>query len=253
MSGYYPEHHIPGDDTCGHPTSEAGSQPMKGKFSSYWRTLLAPVIVALASTAGCASTTQVSELPAVPPATTTAPQVDQRILGSADAPVMIIEFTDLQCPYCARFARDTWPQLRERYIDTGKVRFATRDLPLPFHEFALPAAVASRCAGRQGKFWEYREALFRDQSLLGQARYAELAVAFGLDAARFEACRADPRVEQEVRADMKLAASSGISGTPSFVIGRVVNGEFAGELIAGAQSFEVFQQRLDSLLQQPQP
>ena len=81
---------------------------------------------------------------------------------------MIIEFTDLQCPYCARFARDTWPQLRERYIDTGKVRFATRDLPLPFHEFALPAAVASRCAGRQGKFWEYREALFRDQSLLGR-------------------------------------------------------------------------------------
>jgi len=252
MSGYYPEHHIPGDDTCGYPISAAGSQPMKGNSSSYWRPLLAPVIVALASAAGCASTTQISELPAVPPATTTAPQVDQRILGSADAPVMIVEFTDLQCPYCARFARDTWPRLRERYVDTGKVRFATRDLPLSFHAFALPAAVAARCAGQQGKFWEYREALFLDQSLLGQDRYAELAGRLGMDTARFETCRVDPTVAQAVRADATLAASSGISSTPSFVIGRVVNGEFEGEVIAGAQPFEVFQQRLDSLLQQPQ-
>ena len=225
---------------------------MQDRFSSFCRALLVPAFVALASTAGCATGTRSAEQPAVP-SPTTAPQVDQRILGSADAPVMIIEFTDLQCPYCARFARDTWPQLRERYVDTGKVRFATRDLPLPFHEFALPAAVASRCAGQQGKFWEYREALFRDQSRLGQAPYAELAATFGLDATRFEACRADPKVEQEVRADMKLAASSGISATPSFVIGRVVNGAFEGEVIAGAQSFAVFQQRLDSLLlQQPQ-
>jgi protein-disulfide isomerase len=165
---------------------------------------------------------------------------------------MIIEFTDLQCPYCARFARDTWPLLRERYVDTGKVRFATRDLPLPLHEFALPAAVAARCAGQQGKFWEYREALFRDQSLLSQGRYAELAGEFGLDRTRFESCRADPAVLAAVRADAALAASSGIGSTPSFVIGRVVNGEFEGELMSGAKPFEVFQQRLDSLLQQSQ-
>lgn len=165
---------------------------------------------------------------------------------------MIIEFTDLQCPYCARFAHDTWPLLRERYVDTGKVRFATRDLPLPMHEFALPAAVAARCAGQQGRFWEYREALFRDQSLLSQGRYVELAGTFGLDTSRFESCRADPAVLAAVRADAALAASSGIASTPSFVIGRVVNGEFEGELMSGAKPFEVFQQRLDSLLQQPQ-
>ena len=171
-------------------------------------------------------------------------------LGRPDAPLTIVEFTDLQCPYCARFARDTWPLLRERYVDTGKIRFATRDLPLPIHEFALPAAVAARCAGQQGKVWEYREALFRDQSLLSQGRYAELAGEFGLDRTRFESCRADPAVLAAVRADAALAASSGISSTPSFVIGRVVNGEFAGEVMSGAKPFEVFQQRLDSLLQQ---
>jgi len=225
---------------------------MQRHLSSTFRALLVPVLVALASAAGCASNTRAPEAPAAPPATTSVSQVDQRILGSADAQVMIIEFTDLQCPYCARFARDTWPLLRERYVDTGKVRLATRDLPLPFHAFALPAAVAARCAGQQGKFWEYREALFRDQSLLGHQRYAELAGTLGLDTRRFESCRADPAMLEAVRADAALAASSGIASTPSFVIGRVVDGEFEGEVMSGAQPFEVFQQRLDSLLQQPQ-
>jgi protein-disulfide isomerase len=223
---------------------------MQRNVTSILRALLAPALVALVAATGCASTTRTAETPVAAPAAAQTSAVDQRILGPADAPVMIIEFTDLQCPYCARFARDTWPLLRERYVDTGKIRFATRDLPLPIHEFALPAAVAARCAGQQGKFWEYREALFRDQSLLSQGRYAELAGEFGLDRTRFESCRADPAVLAAVRADAALAASSGISSTPSFVIGRVVNGEFAGEVMSGAKPFEVFQQRLDSLLQQ---
>lgn len=225
---------------------------MQRNSSSTFRALLVPVLVALAGAAGCASNAPPSQAPAAPPAAARDSQADERILGSADAQVMIIEFTDLQCPYCARFARDTWPLLRERYVDTGKIRFATRDLPLPFHAFALPAAVAARCAGQQGKFWEYREALFHDQSLLGQERYVELAGTLGLDTARFETCRADPAVLATVRADAALAASSGIASTPSFVIGRVVNGEFEGEVMSGAQPFEAFQQRLDSLLQQPQ-
>ena len=225
---------------------------MQRNSSSTSRALLVAVLVALAGAAGCASNAPPSETPAAPPATAKDSQADERILGSADAQVMIIEFTDLQCPYCARFARDTWPLLRERYVDTGRIRFATRDLPLPFHEFAVPAAVAARCAGQQGKFWEYREALFRDQSLLGQARYAALASTFGLDTARFETCRADRAVLDAVRADAALAASSGIASTPSFVIGRVVNGQFEGDVMAGAQPFQAFQQRLDSLLQQSQ-
>jgi protein-disulfide isomerase len=209
-------------------------------------------IAVLAGIAACASNAPPPATPATPPAPATNSQADERILGSADAQVMIIEFTDLQCPYCARFARDTWPLLRERYVDTGRIRFATRDLPLPFHEFAEPAAVAARCAGQQGKFWEYREALFRDQSQLSQARYAALAGTFGLDTVRFETCRASRAVLDSVRADAALAASNGIASTPSFVIGRVVNGQFEGEVLAGAKPFEVFQQRIDSLLQQAQ-
>jgi protein-disulfide isomerase len=170
------------------------------------------------------------------------------VLGREDAPVSIIEFTDLQCPYCARFAMQTFPELRRNYIDTGKLRFASCDLPLPFHAFAVPAAVAARCAGEQGKFWEYREALFKEQSRLGTAPYDELAHRLGLDVRRFGECRTDGRQEAEVRADAALAQSHGIGSTPSFVVGRLVDGVFQGETFSGAKPYEEFAARIDALL-----
>lgn len=195
---------------------------------------------------GCASPPAATE--SAPPAQSAGQQADARVLGAENAPVTIIEFTDLQCPYCARFARETWPRLRKEYVDTGKVRFATRDLPLRFHAYAEPAAVAARCAGAQGRYWEYREALFAAQSRLGSEPYADLAAGMHLDAAQFAACRADPATLQSVRDDAALAAAQGIAGTPTFVIGRVVDGEFTGEVVSGAQSFEQFAARIDALL-----
>lgn len=209
-----------------------------------------PIPPALAATAallaGCAST------PAEPTTDTTAtPPAQFNVIGREDAPVTIIEFTDLQCPYCARFARQTFPQLKRDYVDTGKLRYTSRDLPLPFHEFALPAAVASRCAGEQGRFWEYREALFESQAVLGSKPYGRIAESLGLDAARLEACRSDGRQEANVRAELALAAQHGIHSTPTFVIGRVVNGEFQGEVVPGAQPYEFFKAKLDALLDAP--
>jgi protein-disulfide isomerase len=203
---------------------------------------------------GCAS--EGSPRPETPPPSGAAtpdssagpPSGDFRVLGTVGAPVTIIEFTDLQCPYCARFALATWPQLRKRYVDTGQVQFVSRDLPLSFHPYALPAAVASRCAGAQGRFWEYREALFRGQSQLANAPYAEIAQRFGLDVPGFEACRADPATTAAVRDDAALAARNGIASTPTFVIGRVVDGQFQGEILSGAQPFEAFAQKIDGLL-----
>jgi protein-disulfide isomerase len=203
------------------------------------------VIFAAALVTGCASRPIVAAAPAADAATEAA---DERILGSSAAQVMIIEFTDLQCPYCARFANTTWPRLRQEYIETGKVRFATRDLPLPFHAFALPAAIAARCAGQQGRFWEFREALFRDQASLPAEPYAGLAQSLGLDAAQFADCRRDPAVARMVQADIALAKSSNIRSTPTFVIGRIVDGAFNGEILSGAQPFEVFQARINLLL-----
>ena len=210
--------------------------------------LISPALAAMALLAtGCTST------PATPAADVApaAPPAPFNVIGREDAPVTIIEFTDLQCPYCARYARQTFPQLRRDYVETGKVRYTSRDLPLPFHEFALPAAVASRCAGEQGRFWEYREALFESQGAIGTEPYGRIAGQFGLDLAQFEACRADGRQEAEVRTDLALATQHGIRSTPTFVIGRVVDGEFVGEVVSGAQPYEFFEAKLDALLAEP--
>lgn len=226
---------------------------MDGIHSLIGRRLLAPVMAVLAALGGCAAASPAVEVPQVTAQAPSAPEApNPRILGSASATVMIVEFTDLQCPYCARFALQTWPKLKADYVDTGKLRFATRDLPLPMHSFAMPAAIAARCAGQQGKYWEFREALFHEQARLGTEPYAELASRLGLDGEPFARCRADPAMLQSVREDIALAAASDIDSTPSFVIGRVINGQFEGEVISGAQPFEVFQQRIDALLQQSQ-
>lgn len=204
--------------------------------------------LALSLLAGCAAAPPAEAPASESPAAADAPF---NVIGRDDAPVTIIEFTDLQCPYCARYASQTFPQLKREYVDTGKLRYTSRDLPLPFHSFALPAAVASRCAGEQGQFWEYREALFASQSLLGTEPYGRIASQLGLDAAQLEACRADGEQESNVRADLAMATQYGIRSTPTFVIGRVVNGEFQGEVVSGAQPYEFFKAKIDALLAEP--
>jgi protein-disulfide isomerase len=206
--------------------------------------LLATSLLLLFS--GCAAQGPVNSSAAADPGTA------YKVLGRSDAPIAILEFTDLQCPYCARFALQTLPALRESYIDKGLVRFASHDLPLPRHAYAIPAAIAARCAGEQGRYWEYREALFRGQAQLATAPYDDLAEHFGLDAARFTSCRKDGRHAQLLRQDAELAAAQGISVTPSFVIVRVVDGKFVGEIITGAQPLDVFEQRLQALVQEMQ-
>jgi len=187
--------------------------------------------------------------PATDAAGTAAPTQPFNVLGPEDAPVTIIEFTDLQCPYCARFATQTFPELRRNYIDTGRVRFASQDLPLPNHRFAVPAAVAARCAGEQGRFWEFREALFAGQSKLREEPYAELARKFGLDLEKFATCRSDERQTARVREGIDLARANGITSTPTFLIGRLVDGQFQGEKISGAQPYEVIAAKIDALLE----
>jgi len=207
-----------------------------------------PVLLA-ASLASCASVTVDERSSSTPPTEPGAPPTRAfNELGPADAPVTIIEFSDYQCPYCAHFALETFPGIRRAYVDTGKVRYAARDLPLPFHAFAVPAAVAARCAGEQGRFWEYRDELFRNQSQIGRAPYAELASQLGLDQEKFEACRAAGQQEAAVRVDAAMARSHGISSTPSFVVGRLVDGEFEAEKFSGSKSPKDFAARIDAAL-----
>jgi protein-disulfide isomerase len=196
-----------------------------------------PVVGAVALAAACASE------PAPAP-----PAMPFNELGRADAPVTIMEFSDLQCRFCARYASQTFPQLRRDYIDSGKVRYVVHDLPLAYHANAVPAAIAARCAGEQGRYWDYREALFVERYRLPQEPYAEIAASMGLDPTRFAACRDDPAQAAAIRADMNLAASRGIGSTPSFVINRSGAGRDSETIIVGAKPYEVFKSKIESLL-----
>jgi protein-disulfide isomerase len=165
--------------------------------------------------------------PPAPPEVVTIANVSGYILGRPDAPVTIVEFTDLQCPFCNRFATTTFDQLKKVYIDSGKVRFISRDFPLDFHPQALPAARASRCAGDQGKFWELRTALVKNASALSPAFITQQAASLKLDMKQFDSC---------------------VNGTPTFFVGKTTAQGFEGFRIVGAQPFAVFQQRIDGLL-----
>jgi len=92
---------------------------------------------------------------------------DDAYLGEADAPVVLIEFSDYQCLYCRNFWRDTLPMIKSEYINTGKVRFVYRDLPLSVHPAAIPAAQATECAEEQGMFWEMHDKIFSEQDKAG--------------------------------------------------------------------------------------
>jgi protein-disulfide isomerase len=162
-------------------------------------------------------------------------------MGSEDAPVTLVEFTDYQCPFCRRFEGGTFSQLKKEYIDTGKVRFVARDLPLDFHPNASSAALAARCAGDQGKFWEIRNAMMLDSATdLGSDALAKYAGKVGLDMSAFNRCMSGKKYTAEIQKDKADAGAAGISGTPSFVIGKSGSKEIDGERVVGAVPFSVF-------------
>src|SRR5690606_19222030 len=96
---------------------------------------------------------------------------DDPTLGSQQAKVAIVEFTDYQCPYCAQYHSETFENLKKEYIDTGKVQYVLRDFPLDFHAYAKGAAIAANCAGEQDAYWQMNHQLFSNQSELGDGLY----------------------------------------------------------------------------------
>jgi protein-disulfide isomerase len=170
-------------------------------------------------------------------------------MGREDAPVTMVEFTDYQCPFCRRFETDSFAQLKKDYIDTGKVRFVSRDLPLDFHPNAPAAAMAARCAGDQHKFWEMRDAMMLDTATdLGPESILKYGQKTNLDMAAFGACLKDKKYTSAIQKDTADAGALGISGTPSFVIGKTAKDEIAGVRIVGAVPYSVFDSTIKDLL-----
>lgn len=170
-------------------------------------------------------------------------------VGRSDARVAVVAFSDYQCPYCRTFHEETYPLLREHYVDTGKIVLAYRDLPLDFHPMAKEAAVAARCAGDQGHYWEAADLLFESQENLGVDLYREIAGKLSLDAAAYLSCLDDPAVMADVRDDAMAAGELGIQGTPTFFVGRIDGDRIVDAIpMLGAQPYAAMAQTIDSLL-----
>ncbi|HEY3383304.1 MAG TPA: DsbA family protein [Vicinamibacterales bacterium] len=176
------------------------------------------------------------------------PKVGGHVLGKPDAPITMVEFTDLQCQYCARFANGAFPQIKSEYIDKGLVRFVTRDFPLDIHPHAELAARASRCAGEQGRFWEVRRTLMINYSKLNPDFITATATDAKLDMAAFTGCLSSGRFKDEIRKELDEAFDFGVEGTPTFFIGRTQGEGLEGQRVVGALPFEMFDAKFKELL-----
>lgn len=162
--------------------------------------------------------------------------IEHPSLGRSDAPVTMIEYADFQCPYCGKFARETEPELIERFVETGLLRIEWRDFPYLGSE-SMRAALAARAAQEQGKFWEFHDAAYAVQGSPNSGTFSDenllmIAQDIGLDMERFEDAFLSERYGDAVEASFRMGQDAGVTGTPTFVID--------GRVIVGAQPLEVF-------------
>lgn len=164
---------------------------------------------------------------------------DDPALGSPDAPVLIVEFSDFQCFYCARFANETLGPILDTYGDS--VRLVYRDFPLSsIHPQAEKSAEAAQCAHQQGKFWEYHDLLFENQQALDIGSLKVYAQQLGLDSEAFDDCLDSGHFATEVEQDLTDGVNYGVTATPTFFVN--------GRLVRGAQPLSVFQALIDEEL-----
>jgi protein-disulfide isomerase len=170
------------------------------------------------------------------------------MLGSKDAPITVVEFSDYQCPFCQRFHTQVYGDLKKDFIDTGKVRFYSRDLPIDqLHPNATRAAQAARCAGDQGQFWALRDIMSAHPEALDLTSLVADASVVKINPDTFRKCVETEKYKEAVKGDLLEAMKIGADGTPSFVVGKSTPDGVDGELIVGAQPYNVFQEKFKSL------
>jgi protein-disulfide isomerase len=195
-----------------------------------------------------AAPTAVAPTPSAPtPSAPSAAPVDMsqfegNFKGDADAPVTIVEWSDFECPFCARFYSQAYQQIVSEYVDTGKVKIIYKHFPLSFHPNAQKAGEATECAALQDKdsFWDMHDMIFEKGTTGGVATFKQYAADIGLDTAEFNTCLDSGETAAIVQADMAEGANNGITGTPGFLVG--------GQRISGAQPYAVFQQAIEAAL-----
>ncbi len=164
---------------------------------------------------------------------------DSPVLGSENAEITLIEFSDYECPFCRRWHEEVFDRIREDYPD--QVQFVFRDFPLTsLHPNAVPAAEAANCANEQEAFWEFNEKLFKGKAGFSKDVYKQYAQELELDADAFEQCIEEGRYNEKVMADYQYAASLGVQSTPTFFLNGIP--------LVGAQPYEVFKEVIEQEL-----
>jgi protein-disulfide isomerase len=170
------------------------------------------------------------------------------IKGDGTARVVLVEFGDFECPYCARHASETHPQIEREFVESGQIRYAFRHLPLPIHPSAFGAAIAAECAGRQGKFWDMKAALFSNaQASNGESLSPDSLLQRAEDSALqmqgFSECVNGRQAAKQIQLDRREAARLEIKSTPTFFVGQIQSDGktiLLKKRINGAQSFRTF-------------
>jgi protein-disulfide isomerase len=166
-------------------------------------------------------------------------------LGSSDASITIVEFSDFQCPFCSKVEREAIAQLRDKYVSSGKISIVYKHAAVLGDESTW-AAQAAECAADQGQFWKYHDLLFarqdgENQGVLAKEKLIDLAQELKLDLTRFEPCLKNDETLTRVQADTQEAREVGVRGTPTFFLN--------GQLLVGAQPLVAFQQMISDIEQ----
>ncbi|HSF28532.1 MAG TPA: DsbA family protein [Nitrosopumilaceae archaeon] len=206
---------------------------------------------------------QQSPQPNITPQPTQAPPTEQTrifvslsddpVKGNPNAPVTIVEFSDFQCPFCARFFAQTLPQIQQDYIDSGKVKLVFRDFPIEsIHANAKAASIAAECADDQNMFWQYHDRLFEGQTQWARLSandaantFKQYATELGLNSENFDSCFTSTKYSDEINEDFQNGANYGVTGTPAFFIGNDKDGYV---ILIGAKPYSAFQQVIDNEL-----
>lgn len=230
-------------------TPSKGKRPPQRPKNSTRIFYLALAVIAVA---GIGALSWMAKRPAArdaSPFDSTLPKVQSNgyVIGSASAPIEVIEFGDFECPQCARFASLTEPDVRSRLVDQGIIRFRFIDFPLSMHRNTWQASRAAACADEQGKFWQMHDALFEAQDQWnGEATsnpngiFKDLGKQIGLNQKQFDDCVDSKKTQAKVQAHEELAIQQHINATPSFIIG--------GKIQEGAITYDEFKSFVDAAL-----
>jgi len=167
---------------------------------------------------------------------------DAPVKGNTDTAVVLIEFSDYECPYCARHATEVLPYIESELIATGKVRYAFLNNPLPMHANARLFAAAAVCAGEQDRYWEMHDAFFKTKPA-DRAGVMDMLLPLQIDAKKLSDCVEGNAAAKKIDKDVEIAQRLGLTGTPAFAVGVIEdsNKVTVRKFVQGAQPMEVFQ------------